>query len=85
MVILPCLYALESDKNVKVADRIGVDVDGWPTTRDIRDGRERSESCSIRDLLSGFNLSAEEDKGMIPSARYGSFSTQWLRKQLEEH
>ena len=81
----PRLYALESDKKVKVRDRISINLENWDRRRAIREGRERTEANKLEDVIKDQILSTKVDRWMIPGAPNGEFTTAWYRDCMETH
>ncbi|KAL4584334.1 hypothetical protein LXL04_008933 [Taraxacum kok-saghyz] len=80
--IFPRLYALEENKEVKVADRIGPSIEVWQRRRQPRGGREEEELDQLKNVIGDLSLSNREDDWFIPSAPGLRYTTRWLREEM---
>ncbi|KAL4591853.1 hypothetical protein LXL04_004827 [Taraxacum kok-saghyz] len=80
----PRMFALESNKNIMVADRINTEIGEWQRRRHPRGGREQEELKNLLDIIGSITLSDAKDKWILPNALDNIYTTKWMRNQFME-
>ncbi|KAL4573213.1 hypothetical protein LXL04_020012 [Taraxacum kok-saghyz] len=77
-------FALESNKQATVSERIQENIEDWERRRRPRGGREEEELGNLKSVIQQVQIHNHEDAWYIPSAPNERFSTRWFRQLIME-
>ncbi|KAL4564247.1 hypothetical protein LXL04_028304 [Taraxacum kok-saghyz] len=80
----PRSFALESNKQATVSERIHENIEDWERRRRPRGGREAEELENLKSVIQQVQIHNKEDAWHIPSAPNERFSTRWFRQLIME-
>ncbi|GJZ69160.1 hypothetical protein Tco_0632710 [Tanacetum coccineum] len=81
----PRLYALESDKQIKVAAKFGDSSLADSFRRQVRDGVEASQWAELLSLTGSVSLSSSSDRWICDCNGEGVFHVKDIRSALDDH
>ncbi|GKE58105.1 hypothetical protein Tco_1497290 [Tanacetum coccineum] len=80
----PRVYALESNKNVTVAEKLASENLGHSLRRIPRDGAEISQFLELEAILNGFQLSVMLDRWFLSLESSGVFTVSSVRRCIDD-
>ncbi|GJU19186.1 hypothetical protein Tco_1152528 [Tanacetum coccineum] len=80
----PRLFALELDKEVSVADKLGALSVAGSFRRDVRDGAERQQWSDLSSLVGSVSLSSSKDRWSCDLTGDGEFKVKVVRNSLDD-